>query len=424
VNLTPGTTIGAYRIVEQIGRGGMATVYKAHQAALARYVAIKVLPEFLAGEPGFKERFQQEAVSVAKLRHPNILSVFDYGNQDGTAYIVTEFVDGGTLSDQLGSPLPLDYVVATLRPIASALDYAHARGILHRDIKPSNILLNMEGTPVLGDFGLAKMMESGPGLTQSGMVLGTPEYMSPEQCAGEGVGPAADTYSLGVVAYQMLTGELPFQAATPAAVLHAQVNNRLPPPRSVNPNLSEQVEGVLLKALAKAPADRYRSGNALVRALEDAEAGAPPVGQPAAQASPAAAATIAATPRTTSPATPAPPSPAAAPAGRGPVTPVWVGVVLALGAVMTFVWAMIILANTGEPSAQGRAKGVLVIWAFLSLASSLLGVGSLVGAVMRAGWGRSLAWVSSVAMTLTCFGALMGVPALVGLWSSRKQATP
>src|SRR5579859_98980 len=229
MGIAPGTVIGPYRVVEQVGRGGMATVYKAHQAALARFVAIKVLPEFLATEEGFKERFQQEAQAVAKLRHPNILAVFDYGDFEGTAYIVNEFVNGGTLGDQLGSPLPMDYVANSLLPIASALDYAHSRSILHRDIKPTNILMTMDGTPVLGDFGLAKMMErSGPGLTQSGMIVGTPEYMSPEQCSGEKIGPAADIYSLGVVAYQMLTGQLPFTAATPAAVINAQLHNELP----------------------------------------------------------------------------------------------------------------------------------------------------------------------------------------------------
>jgi len=146
MGLGAGTTIGPYRIVERLGKGGMATVYKAHQAALARYVAIKVLPEFLAEEPGFVERFQQEAVAVAKLRHPNILAVFDYGNQENVAYIVNEFIDGGTLGDQVGKPLPVDYVAESLRPVALALDYAHARGILHRDIKPSNILMSHVGT--------------------------------------------------------------------------------------------------------------------------------------------------------------------------------------------------------------------------------------------------------------------------------------
>ena len=325
MGIQPGTVIGPYRIVEQIGRGGMATVYKAHQAALARFVAIKVLPEFLASEEGFKERFQLEAQSVAKLRHPNILAVFDYGDAEGMAYIVNEYVDGGTLSDQLGSPLPVEYVVNSLLPIASALDYAHARGVLHRDIKPSNILMTMDGTPVLGDFGLAKMMErSGPGLTQSGMIVGTPEYMSPEQCSGETIGPAADIYSLGVVAYQMLTGQLPFTAATPAAIINAQLHNTLPPPSSINPDLSGDVENALLKALAKAPADRYRNATTMLKAIQAAGAHGGtkdrlPVHPPAPAAS--IAETQVTTPPVPSPPSPPPAAPVSPPAYQAPPPP-------------------------------------------------------------------------------------------------------
>ncbi|HEY8641429.1 MAG TPA: serine/threonine-protein kinase, partial [Candidatus Dormibacteraeota bacterium] len=240
MKLEPGTNLGPYRIVGEAGRGGMASVYKAHQAALARYVAIKVLPDFFATEPGFLERFQQEAVAVAQLRHPNILAIFDYGDTDGVTYIVTEFVDGGTLAEQMGKPLPVEYAVEILNPIAGALDYAHRRGVLHRDIKPSNVLLQHDGTPVLSDFGLAKMMMSAnKRITQSGMIVGTPEYMSPEQCAGEDLTPATDQYSLAVIAYEALTGRVPFTAATPVAVLMAQMQNALPPPRTINPELSD-----------------------------------------------------------------------------------------------------------------------------------------------------------------------------------------
>src|SRR5439155_18646883 len=189
--------------------------------------------------------------------------------------IVTEFLDGGTLADQAGKPLPVEYVASGLRRVASALDYAHARGILHRDIKPSNILLSHDGTPVLADFGLAKMLErSGPGLTQSGMIVGTPEYMAPEQGMGQEVGPAADIYSLSVVAYELLTGRPPFTAPTPAAVLVAAVHNELPPPRSINPALSPEVEAVLVKGLAREPSARYRTAGELSRALTDAALGA------------------------------------------------------------------------------------------------------------------------------------------------------
>jgi hypothetical protein len=271
--LSPGTQFGGYRIIERAGKGGMASVYKAHQADLARYVALKVLPDFLASDGDFRERFQNEAVAVANLRHPNIPAVYNYGHDGETAYIVTEFVDGGTLAEQTGKPLPLRYVVEMLTPIASAIDYAHSRGVLHRDIKPPNILLTRDGRPVLNDFGLARMMESELRITQGQMIMGTPQYMAPEQCLGEDLGPATDIYSLTVVAYEMLTGQVPFSAATPAAVLMAQVSNPLPPPRSINPDIPPAVESVLLKGLAKAPAERYQTASAMVQALAQAAEG-------------------------------------------------------------------------------------------------------------------------------------------------------
>jgi serine/threonine protein kinase len=422
MNVAPGTMIGPYRIVEKIGRGGMATVYKAHHAALARYVAIKVLPEFLAGEPGFKERFQQEAVAVAKLRHPNILAVFDYGDVDGTTYIVNEFIDGGTLSDQLGQPLPIDYVVATLKPVAGAIDYAHARGILHRDIKPSNILMNMEGTPVLGDFGLAKMLEGGPGLTQVGMIVGTPEYMSPEQCTGDVLGPSADLYALGVVAYQMLTGQLPFRAETPAAVLHAQVNNQLPPPRNFNPDLSPGVEGALLKALAKAPADRYKTASAMIKALQESPivsdsmswtpvsglAATPPVPTPAVQAA------------TPAPITPPPP----ASASPKLAAPRWVVLVLGIGTLVLLFWMIAMIGTLSEPSAIGRSRSTQVFWLLDSIVGIVLTAASVIGLVRRASWGRRAAWAASITLVLSLVGAVLGIPAMVGLFLSRNQSKP
>ena len=252
----------------------MATVYKAHQAALSRYVAIKILPPHLAAEPNFEERFRDEALRLAALRHASIPAVFDYGTTDGVTFIASDYVDGGTLSDQLGRPLPLDYTVAILAPIASALDYAHARGVVHRDVKPSNILLTRDGTPMLTDFGIARMMTADHSLTQTGMILGTPQYMAPEQGAGV-TSPAADVYSLGVVAYHMLTGRVPFDAATPMAVVLAHQQDPLPLPRSINPGLSQEVEAVLLKALSRDPGARYPTAAALVRAL-NTTAGIPP----------------------------------------------------------------------------------------------------------------------------------------------------
>jgi non-specific serine/threonine protein kinase len=277
VGIAPGSTLGPYQILDQIGRGGMATVFKAYQPALERQVAVKVLPEFFADEPGFKERFHREAVAVARLQHPNILTVYDHGEQDGVAYIVNEYIEGGTLQQRIGSALEVDEVVRLLEPVAAALDYAHRRGILHRDVKPSNILIREDGTPVLGDFGLARMMDSKARLTLTGTVIGTPEYMSPEECAGLGSTPASDQYSLAVVAFELFTGRVPFEAETPAAVIIAQISSPLPHPRQLNPELSPAVESALLKALAREPGDRFANCLEFMKALASGATIAVPV---------------------------------------------------------------------------------------------------------------------------------------------------
>jgi len=458
VKLEPGTNLGPYRIVAEAGRGGMASVYKAHQAALARYVAIKVLPEFFATEPGFRERFQQEAVAVAQLRHPNILAIFDYGDTDGVTYIVTEFVDGGTLAEQMGKPLPLEYAVEILNPIAGALDYAHRRGVLHRDIKPSNVLLQHDGTPVLSDFGLAKMMMSSTQrLTQSGMIVGTPEYMSPEQCAGEELTPAADQYSLAVIAYEALTGRVPFTAATPVAVLMAQMQNALPPPRTINPDLSDGVAAVLLKGLAKEPGDRYKTCHQMVRALaaadespageEMAEPVAPatrppapltpppgpaPTPRPLAAPVPPPTPPLQPQPYSTPPAQPAPyytppaqPAPyqqqpyyqQPRPAWQQPAprtgTPTWLIISLAASlALVVFAILIFLIAAAGtpdDPSTQTTEVLIAIGCVFLAVPLLL----ALIGVVRRAGWGLAMSWVSAVLLCLTCVGLVLGFPIMV-----------
>ncbi|MHB8590304.1 MAG: protein kinase domain-containing protein [Candidatus Dormibacteraceae bacterium] len=270
MSLGEGAALGPYRIVERIGRGGMATVYKAHHPALDRYVAIKVLPDFFAEDEGYRDRFEQEAQSVARLKHPNILNVFDFGQEGDITYLVLELVEGGTLADRMGGQMDLQDVVAILRPLASALDHAHAQGVVHRDIKPSNILMHRDGTPVLADFGLAQMSAAVTKLTASGIVLGTPEYMSPEQALGEPIGPPSDLYSLGIVAYEMLTGRVPFQADTPAAVLLSHLNKPVPPAPELAGELSGHVEGALRYALAKAPQDRFPNASEFVAALTPA----------------------------------------------------------------------------------------------------------------------------------------------------------
>jgi len=281
--------------MEQVGRGGMATVYKAYHQALERMVAIKVLPEFLAEDPEFRERFRREAIAIARLRHPNILAVFDHGEFDGQPYIVTEFVEGGTLANELGRPLALGRALEVLGSVGSALDYAHQQGVLHRDVKPSNILMTRDGKSVLSDFGLARMMTSTQRLTRLDMVVGTPEYMSPEQCASGDTGPASDQYSLGVVAFEALTGHPPYHAETPAAVMLAQMRSPLPAPRTVNPDLPLAVELALVKALAKEPGDRFATCSAFVDALTATPADVPatavvaaPLKAAAAKAAPAA----------------------------------------------------------------------------------------------------------------------------------------
>ena len=270
MNIREGMALGPYRVMERIGRGGMATVHRAYHPGLDRYVAIKVLPDFFAEDPEYRERFQQEARSVARLKHPNILEVFDFGYEGGLAYLVLELVEGGTLSDRVGTPMDLRQAVHTLEQLAGALDHAHANGILHRDIKPSNILLHKDGTPVLADFGLARMAGSMRRLTSSGTVMGTPEYMSPEQAADETIGPASDIYSFAVVAYEMLTGRVPFGADTPAAVLLSHVTKPMPATRELRGELSAHIEEVLRKALAKRPEARFATAAAFVAALKPA----------------------------------------------------------------------------------------------------------------------------------------------------------
>jgi serine/threonine-protein kinase len=270
-----GSTLGSYRIVEQIGMGGMATVYKAYDAGTDRYVAVKVLPHQYSSNPTFVERFKREAKAIAKLEHPYILPVHAYGEDQGTAFLVMRYMDAGTLGDRVKQgALPLDEATRLVRQIGDALDYAHQNGILHRDVKPSNVLLDSNNNAYLMDFGIAKILEGMPDLTGTGLALGTPQYMSPEQCMGvKDLTPAMDVYALGVVLYQMVTGRLPFQAETPLAVIHQQLNDPLPPPRSVMPSLPEGVERVILKSLAKQPEDRYQSCGDMATALEKAIAG-------------------------------------------------------------------------------------------------------------------------------------------------------
>jgi putative two-component system response regulator len=265
-----GVKLGAYEVLERIGRGGMATVYRAYHPALDREVAIKVLPEFFADSLEYRERFQHEARLVARLKHPNILEVFDFASDEGVAYIVMELVTGGTLESCIGSPMRLEDVLDILSPIAAALDYAHSRGVLHRDVKPSNILMRGDGTPVLADFGLSRLTQASHRLTEAGVVVGTAEYMSPEQAADRPLGPASDRYALAVVAYEMFTGRVPFEGTSTGALLVAHMTRAVPPTHELEGTLTAHVESVLRRGLAKDPGDRYPSAAAFVKALRPA----------------------------------------------------------------------------------------------------------------------------------------------------------
>ena len=271
--IQPGQMLGPYRIINQVGRGGMATVYKAYQPSVDRYVAIKVLPSQLAESKEFTTRFQQEARIIAKLEHPHILPVFDYGESDGVSYFVMRYMDAGTLKEKMieGRPLPLSDIDRLFTQLAEALSYAHSRGIIHRDLKPANVLIDSHGNVFLTDFGIAKLLESAsPRLTQTDAIMGTPAYISPEQAQGHPVDQRSDIYSLGIILYEMVTGSVPFTAETPLAVLFKHISDPLPPPSLVKPDIPPVIEQVLLKALAKEPRDRFATAAEFVTAWERA----------------------------------------------------------------------------------------------------------------------------------------------------------
>lgn len=267
-----GRTLGAYQIVEMIGMGGMATVYKAVQPNMERDVAIKVLPRALAHDPTFVGRFKQEAKVIARLEHARILPVYDYGEEDGIIYLVMRYLNAGTLSERMEQgAIPLDEMARIITQIAEGLDHAHKRGVFHRDIKPSNILLDESGDAYITDFGIARIAEGTAQFTGSGIV-GTPTYISPEQAMGNPVDGRTDVYSLGVVLYQMLTGDVPYQAETPMGVLIKHINDPLPLPRTVKPDIPANIEAVLLRSLAKNPDARYQTAGEMARDLREASA--------------------------------------------------------------------------------------------------------------------------------------------------------
>ncbi len=265
-----GQTLGKYQLLKELGRGGFATVYQGFDAALERYVALKVLhPELTRDEVALR-RFQREAMAVARLRHANVIIVYEFGEDaaSGSAYIVMEFVEGDTLKSRLGKPIPLAETQRIIGDVASALEYAHGRGIIHRDIKPANILITHDNQVVLADFGIALLAQNSSSLTRG--LLGTPQYMAPEQALGEPIDERSDLYALGVVLYEMLAGQPPFRGDSPLATLALQVNAPLPKLRAVNPAVPEAVEAMIERALAKDPAQRYPTAAEFRAALQAA----------------------------------------------------------------------------------------------------------------------------------------------------------
>ncbi len=267
-----GKQLGRYTIQEEIGRGGMARVYRAQDTQLKRIVAIKVLLPQLAVDPEFAQRFEREAVTAANLRHPNIVTIYDVGEQDSLRYIAMEYVRGHTLHTIIKErgALGLGYAITIVGPVAAALDYAHRQGAVHRDIKPQNIMIDVDGRVLLTDFGIAQAPEGGSAggerLTRTGIFMGTPEYISPEQASAQRVDGRSDLYSLGIATYEVITGNVPFSGATPQLIVaHAQTP---PPPISTHDqDLPPELDRVMARILAKRPEQRFATGAAFIDEL-------------------------------------------------------------------------------------------------------------------------------------------------------------
>ncbi len=255
-----GTRLGPYEIVELIGQGGMATVYRAYQPNVGRFVAVKVIHRAILGDTRLLERFQREAYLIARLEHPHLLPVYDYDGTHEPPYIVMRYLESGTLKDVMEQGiLPLGEIAYSLRQIGSALDYAHRQGVIHRDIKPSNIMIDQDGNAFLTDFGIARLAQGSEGLTQTGLAVGTPGYMAPEQGMGLEVDQRVDIYSLGVMLFQMLTGKMPYSGESPMSLILKHMNEPIPSALTLNDALPPELDRVIARAIAKRPEDRYAS---------------------------------------------------------------------------------------------------------------------------------------------------------------------
>jgi serine/threonine-protein kinase len=309
--------VGRYELEELVGEGGMSSVYRAHDTVLERRVAIKVLHEHFSRDPEYVERFRREARAIARLAHPNVVTVIDRGEWEGRQFIVFEHVAGENLKAVIAreGPLPVDRALELACQIARALSFAHELGIVHRDVKPHNVLLDGSGTAKVTDFGIARALDSDEALTATGTVLGTGQYLSPEQANGERGDERSDQYSLGVVTFELLTGTAPYSGDNLMAVAMRHVRDPVPSVRALRPDVPERVDAVIARAMAKRPEDRFASMGELAVALEscreseggreerpDEDTGVmapsrPPAAAPPTQALPAPPATTVATPR-------------------------------------------------------------------------------------------------------------------------------
>ncbi len=259
--------IGRYIVKSELGRGGMATVYRAHDPSVDREVAIKVLPREMLHDPQFRSRFEREIKMVAALEHPSIVPIYDVGDEDGQPYFVMRYMTGGSLSDGIEKgKFSVQDTARIIEKIARGLAYSHRKGIIHRDLKPDNILFDDSGDPFISDFGVAKLTEASGGLTGSG-VIGTPAYMSPEQAQGNEIDSRSDVYGLGVIIYQMLSGQQPYSADTPMGVVVKHITEPVPEILNLIPNLPHEVDDVIKTAMAKDKANRYPTTVDLAKAL-------------------------------------------------------------------------------------------------------------------------------------------------------------
>jgi serine/threonine protein kinase len=261
---------GRYELRELAGSGGMSSVYRAHDRLLERLVAIKVLHEQYSKDPEYVERFRREAQAIARLSHPNIVTVIDRGEHEGRQYIVFEHVPGDNLKEavQRLGPLPVGRALALAHQAARGLAYAHQHGVVHRDVKPHNVLIDAEGIAKVTDFGIARSVEREDGITQTGTVLGTSDYLAPEQAAGQRVDACSDQYSLGALLYELLAGDVPYPAPNVVMAAMRHMNDPVPSVRSARPEISPRVDAVVRRAMAKRPEDRYPTTDALIGALE------------------------------------------------------------------------------------------------------------------------------------------------------------